>query len=180
MKKQYWFGLIIVCIFLAAALLGIRFGVWRQQTAESAKPVEGFPAPNFSLPDLNGKKVVLKRVTSRNKITVINFWATWCPPCRAEIPELKKFYRKYSGKGVEILAVSSQEQPRTVKSFAQKNGMNFTVLTDTSGKTGDLYQVISLPNTFIVDRRGIIRAVIKGGTTLTELDRKVQPLLKSR
>jgi peroxiredoxin len=179
-KRRYWFGLIIVCIFLAAAFVGIRLGVWRHQTAESAKPIEGYPAPNFSLTDLTGKEVVLKRVIAGNKITVINFWATWCPPCRAEIPELKKFYRKYSGKGIEVLAISSQEQPGTVKSFAQKNGMNFTVLTDPTGKTGDLYQVISLPNTFILDRKGIIRAVIKGGTNLITLEQKVQPLLKSR
>lgn len=178
-KRQYWFVLIIVCIFSVAALVGIRVGVLHQ-AAESAKPIEGFPAPNFTLPDLNGKKIVLKNITSKNKITLINFWATWCPPCRAEIPELKKFYRKYSGKSVAILAVSVQEQPKAVKNFARKNGMKFPVLTDTTGKTGDLYQIFSMPNTFILDRKGTIQAVIKGSTNLITLDQKVQPLLKSR
>lgn len=177
-KRQFWFGLIIAGIFLTAALVGIRVGV--HQAAESAKPIVGYPAPNFTLPDLNGKKVVLKNVTSRNKITLINFWATWCPPCRAEIPELNKFYRKYSANGVTILAVSIQEQPKTVKSFAQKNGMKFPVLTDTKGKTGNLYQVFSMPNTFILDRKGTIRAIVKGSTNLAALEQKVQPLLKLR
>jgi cytochrome c biogenesis protein CcmG/thiol:disulfide interchange protein DsbE len=178
-KRQYWFGLIIAGIFLAVALVGLRVGVWHQ-AAESAKPVEGYPAPNFTLPDLNGRKVVLKNIIARNKVTVINFWATWCPPCRAEIPELKRFYRKYSSRGMTVLAIDLQEKPGTVSAFARKNAMNFPVLTDTTGKIGNLYQVLSLPNTFILDQKGTIRAVIKGGTNLATLDQKVQPLLKQR
>jgi peroxiredoxin len=177
-RRQYWFGLIIVCIFLAAVFVGIRQGIWRYQAAESAKPMEGFSAPKFTLPDLNGNEVVLTQVTAKNKVTVINFWATWCPPCRAEIPDLKNLYQKYSQKGLTILAINMQEQPQTVKTFARGNGMTFPVLTDTSGKVGDLYQIVSLPNTFIVDQRGTIRTVIKGGTNLSTLEQKIQPLLK--
>lgn len=178
-KRQYFFIAIIVSIFLIAAVAGLRMGIWHQ-TAQSAKPAEGFPAPNFTLPDLNGKKVVLKNVVARNKVTLVNFWATWCPPCRAEIPELVTFYRKYGTRGATILAVNLRDKPQAAKGFAAKAGMRFPVLTDTSGKIGDLYQIFSIPNTFIIDRRGTIRAVIKGGTTLKALEAKAVPLLKGR
>ena len=178
-RHQYLFVIIIMCIVLTAAVVGMKLGV-RHQVADSAKPVQGFPAPNFTLPDLNGKNVELKRITAKSPVTLVNFWATWCPPCRAEIPELVKFYRKYSAKGVTVLAINLKDQPGVAKNFAAKAGMKFTVLTDTTGKIGDLYQIFSIPSTFIIDQKGTIRAVIKGGTTLTTLDQKVQPLLKGK
>ena len=178
-KRQYLFVLIIMCVVLTAAVVGMKLGV-RHQVADSAKPVQGFPAPNFTLPDLNGKNVELKRVIARSPVTLVNFWATWCPPCRAEIPEFVKFYRKYSAKRVTVLAINLKDQPSTVKSFAEKAGMRFPVLTDTTGKIGDLYQIFSIPSTFIIDQKGTIRAVIKGGTNLTTLDKKVQSLLKGK
>jgi cytochrome c biogenesis protein CcmG/thiol:disulfide interchange protein DsbE len=178
-RRQYWFILIIVSVILATAVIGLKVGVWHQ-AADSAKPVEGYPAPNFTLPDLNAKDVSLKSVTAKSQVTLINFWATWCPPCRAEIPDLVKFYRKYSAKGVSVLGIDLREQPKTVKSFAEKAGMKFPVLTDTSGKISELYQIFSIPSTFIIDRKGTIRAVIKGGTNLKTLDEKVRPLLKGK
>jgi peroxiredoxin len=178
-KHQYLFVLIIVCIVATAAVVGIKVGV-RHQVADSAKPIEGFPAPNFTLPDLNGKNVELKKVTAKSPVTLVNFWATWCPPCRAEIPEIIKFNQKYSAKKITVLAINLKDQPGVAKSFATKAGMKFPVLTDTTGKIGDLYQIFSIPSTFIIDQKGIIRAVIKGGTTLATLDQKVQPLLKGK
>jgi cytochrome c biogenesis protein CcmG, thiol:disulfide interchange protein DsbE len=178
-KRQYGFVLILVCIILAATVVGVRLGS-RHQVADSAKPVEGFPAPNFSLPDLNDKTVTLKRITAENKVTLINFWATWCAPCRAEIPEFIKLYRNYSTRGLKILAINLRDQPKAVKRFAQKAGMRFPVLTDTTGKIGDLYQIFSIPSTFVIDQKGTIRSVIKGSTTFNALDKKVRPLLKGK
>jgi DsbE subfamily thiol:disulfide oxidoreductase len=178
-KRQYGFVLILVCIILTAAVVGVRVGS-RHQVADSAKPVEGFPAPNFSLPDLNGKKVTLKTITAKNKVTVINFWASWCAPCRAEIPDFIKFYSTYSSQGLQVLAINLRDQPKVAKSFAQKVGMRFPVLTDTTGKIGDLYQIFSIPSTFIIDQKGTIRSVIKGSTTLKTLNEKVLPLLKGK
>ena len=178
-KRQYGFVLILVCIVLAASVVGVRIGL-RHQAADSAKPIEGFPAPNFSLPDINAKKITLKDITARNKVTLVNFWATWCGPCRAEIPEIVNFYRTYSSQGVTVLAVNVKEQSQTVKNFARKAGMRFPVLVDPAGKVSDLYQIFSIPSTFIIDQKGTIRSVIKGATNLTTLKGKVQPLLKGR
>lgn len=178
-KRQYGFALILVCIILAAVVVGVRVGS-RHQVADSAKPIEGFPAPNFTLPNLNGKPVELKKIIPVNKVTIVNFWATWCAPCKAEIPEFVKFYARNSQKKLAILAINLKDQPNTVKNFAAKAKMNFTVLTDTSGKVGDLYQIFSIPSTFIIDQKGTIRSVIKGSTNLRVLEEKVQPLLKGR
>jgi cytochrome c biogenesis protein CcmG, thiol:disulfide interchange protein DsbE len=178
-KRQYLFVLIIAGIILVAVIAGVKIGVWRLAT-DSAKPIEGYLAPNFTLPDLNGKKVDLKSVIAGNQVTLVNFWATWCPPCRMEIPEFVKFFRKYSSQRVTVLAVNLRDQPKTVKSFADKAGMKFPVLTDTTGKVGDLYQVVSIPNTFIIDRKGAIRAVVRGAVNLATLEEKVQPLLKGK
>jgi peroxiredoxin len=178
-KQQYGFALILVCIIIAAAVVGIRVGV-RHQTADSAKPIEGFPAPNFSLPNLKAKNVTLKTVTATNKVTLVNFWATWCGPCRAEIPDFVKLYTRYSSQGLTILAVNVKEAPATVKPFVRKMGMRFPVLIDTSGKVSDLYQIFSIPGTFIIDRKGTIRSVIKGSTRFSVLEAKVRPLLKGK
>ncbi|HBE77002.1 MAG TPA: hypothetical protein DDW65_04360, partial [Firmicutes bacterium] len=164
---------------VAAAVVGIRVGV-RHQTADSAKPIEGFPAPNFTLPDLRAKNISLKTVTAANKVTLINFWATWCGPCRAEIPDFVKLYGKYSSQGLTVLAVNVKEQPPTVKPFVQKMAMRFPVLIDSSGKVSDLYQIFSIPSTFVIDRKGTIRSIIKGSTRLSVLEAKVRPLLKGK
>jgi Peroxiredoxin len=178
-KRQYGLVLVLVCIILAATVVGVRIGT-RHQAADSAKPVQGFPAPNFTLPDLNGKNVSLKDVTAKNKVTLVNFWATWCGPCKAEIPEFVKLYSKYSSNRLTVLAINLRDQPQTIKSFVAKNGMKFPVLMDTTGKIGDLYQIFSIPSTFIIDQKGTIRSVIKGSTNLKTLEQRVQPLLKGR
>lgn len=178
-KRQFGFVLILVCIILAAVVVGVRMGS-RHQVADSAKPIEGFPAPNFTLPDLNGKPVHLKKTTSLNKVTIVNFWATWCAPCKAEIPDFVTLYNRNSQKRLAILAVNLKDKPSVVKAFAAKAKMRFTVLTDTSGKVGDLYQIFSIPSTFIIDQKGTIRSVIKGSTNLRVLEQRVQPLLKGK
>jgi cytochrome c biogenesis protein CcmG/thiol:disulfide interchange protein DsbE len=178
-KRQYGFILILVCIILAATVVGVRLGS-RHQAADSAKPVEGFPAPNFTLKDLSGRNITLNAVTARNKVTLLNFWATWCAPCRAEIPDFVKLYGKYSSRRVTVLAVNLREQPRTVKRFVTKAGMRFPILMDTTGKTSDLYQIFSIPSTFIIDQKGTIRSVIKGSTNLKTLEARIRPLLKGR
>lgn len=178
-KRQYGFALILICITLAAVIVGVRVGS-RHQVADSAKPIEGFPAPNFSLPDLAGKSIDLKKITASSKVTLINFWATWCAPCRAEIPDFVKLYNRNSSKGLTILAVNLKDQPSAIKKFAAKAKMKFTILVDSSGKVGELYQIFSIPSTFIIDQKGTIRSVIKGATNLRVLEERVKPLLKGK
>jgi cytochrome c biogenesis protein CcmG, thiol:disulfide interchange protein DsbE len=173
-KRLFILGLIVSGIILTITITG----VGTSYAVKNVGPLEGYFAANFTLPDVNGKKIELKSVFSKNKVTVVNFWATWCPPCRGEIPEFVAFYKKYPHKKLAILAINLREEPQKVKSFAKKAGMNFSVLTDTSGKIGDLYQIYAIPTTFIIDQKGKIRDVIKGSTSREVLEANVLPLLK--
>lgn len=135
----------------------------------------GNVAPDFSLTDLRGSRVSLREVAGRNRVTVLNFWATWCPPCRREIPELVQFYRQY-GNRVAVIAVNLQEDPNIVRQFARSYGMDFPVLTDVGGDVAALYQIYAIPTTFILDRDGVIRQIFQGSTNLAVLRAKVDSL----
>lgn len=172
--RKYW---VWALILLGLSLTIVSGVLWPQVIAKTA-PMAGSTAPDFSLSDLNGKEVALSQVIRNNQVTIVNFWATWCPPCRAEIPDFVKFYQEYSGQKVALIAVNLQENPADVRQFASKNGMNFQVLTDTAGKVGNLYQIYAIPTTFFIDRTGKIRHKIEGATNLNGLKTRVQALLK--
>ncbi len=171
-KSSIILGLLVIGIIILITVLSIN-----GKAADKTGPYNGYFAPGFTLTDLNGNKVELKKTISQNKVTIVNFWATWCPPCRREIPEFVEFNKKYATKKVKILAVNLGDEPQVVSDFAKKSDMVFPVLTDTTGKIGNLYQVYAIPTTFIIDRKGKIQATIKGSTSLTDLEAKVKPLL---
>ena len=165
--------IIIVACLVAFVISGL---TWADNSPKTNTAVTY--APNFSLPDINGRHVSLNNVISRNKVTVLNFWAIRCPPCRHEIPELIDFYNKFKYKQVEILAVNIEEAPAVVAKFAGDNGMNFPVLTDPAGSQARVYQIYYIPTTFIVDRQGAIRYATRGGTDAASLTAVVNEILK--
>lgn len=172
-----WFPAVLAMVLLSSiCILGFQKGLAAPATA----PRISYHAPQFTLTDLNGEKADLQTVVNGNRVTLVNFWATWCPPCRAEIPELVKFYNQYKTRGVALLAVNLQESRETVKAFAKKTGMRFPVLLDSSGKVAETYQVYAIPTTFILDRHGVIRELIQGGTDLATLRTKVGKLLAEK
>ena len=137
----------------------------------------GAKAPDFTLKNLKGETVQLAKVYKKNKATLVYFWATWCPPCRMEIPEFVSFYKEYREKGVELLAVNLRETKDKVNSLKRAVGMNFPILLDTNGKAGNLYKVNAIPATFIIDSKGIIVDVIIGATSKTALKAKIKKLI---
>jgi peroxiredoxin len=146
-----------------------------------ASPAIGSLAPDFRLGDLNGRTFHLQEAIAKNKVTLLNFWATWCPPCRKEIPELVGFYRDYAKQGVQILAVDLHENPQTVGTFAADQGMVFPVLIDPApGQVSDQYQILYIPTTFIIDHQGKIRDKIVGGTDRATLEGVVRNILRER
>ena len=112
----------------------------------------GLMAPPFTLKNLAGEKVDLNEYKGRK--IMINFWATWCPPCKEEMPAMEKFYKNHSEE-IEILAINLDPQ-NDVKAFAEKNKLSFPILLDESGTTQQTYQIISIPTTFIIDENGVI------------------------
>ena len=121
----------------------------------------GEPAPDFQLQDLNGRLVTLSEL--RGKVVLLNFWATWCGPCRVEMPAMEQLYQTFSRKDFEILAVSTDAQGVAItRPFQQENHLTFPILHDVDYRVGLTYGARSLPMTFMVDRQGVIRHQIFG------------------
>jgi thiol-disulfide isomerase/thioredoxin len=111
-------------------------------------------APNFALEDLNGNEVKLEDF--RGKIVFLNFWATWCPPCRAEMPSMEKLYFVFKDRDFAMLAVDLRENGKKVKAFKDRFKLSFPILLDLDGTTGLTYGVLSIPTTYLVDQEGYL------------------------
>lgn len=123
----------------------------------SGKPLpgKGVPAPDFTLPGLDGQMVRL--ADFRGKVVLLNIWATWCPPCVEEMPSMEALYQKLKAEGFEILAVSVDVSgAEAVRPFMEKHRLNFPALTDTDGTVKSLYQTTGVPESFIIDKDGVI------------------------
>jgi|SRR5688572_5562749 peroxiredoxin len=162
------------------------FGIAGMATADILPIVErsavklGEPAPDFQLRDLEGRLVTLSDF--RGKVVLLNFWATWCGPCRVEMPAMEQLYRTFPRKDFEILAVSTDAQGEVVtRPFQKKNHLTFPILHDDGYLVGLTYGARSLPMTFMVDRQGVIRHQIFGARDwgAAEARQLVQMLMKS-
>lgn len=111
---------------------------------------------DFELQDLKGRKVKLSSFAG--KVVFLNFWATWCPPCRAEMPSMERLHARLRDKGLVVLGVDLQEGKSEVEAFVHENFLTFPVVLDSSGSAGAAYGVRSIPTTFIIGRDGTILA----------------------
>ncbi|WP_425412174.1 peroxiredoxin family protein [Neobacillus massiliamazoniensis] len=134
-----------------------------QTTTPTANGLKiGAKAPDFELKTLTGETVKLSSL--KGKKVMLNFWATWCPPCKAEMPEMEKFYQS-AGKDIVILAVNIDPQ-NDVKGFADKNGITFPILLDEKDHVNQVYQILSIPTTYFIDSNGTIQNKFTGGMNL--------------
>lgn len=126
-------------------------------------PQVGFLAPDFTLETLGGQSVTLSDL--RGQAVLLNFWASWCPPCQAEMPALQDVYADYADHGLVVLAVNatSQDTRTAIQAFLTEEGMTFPLPLDINGAVNTLYGVTSLPTTFFIGPDGVIREVIIGG-----------------
>jgi len=124
-------------------------------------PREGKPAPDFVLPDLAGRTTRLADL--QGKVVLVNFWATWCPPCREEVPSMAKLNRLMAGKPFQMLAVSIDEGGKeAVEAFFKKEGTELPVLFDANGAVSRLYGITGVPETFVLDKKGVILKKVIG------------------
>jgi len=135
--------------------------------SRSPAPVIGFLAPDFVLTTLGGEEFRLS--AQRGTPVVLNFWATWCPPCRAELPELRSASERNAGR-ITVVGVNQGESAATVAKSASELGPTFLIPLDHQGDVSQLYGVRSLPTTFFIDREGIIRQIQNGPLTQAILD----------
>jgi peroxiredoxin len=123
-------------------------------TPFAADELVGKKAPGFTLKDLDNREVSLASL--KGKVVLINFWATWCPPCKAEMPSLNMLYSEYKDRGFMVLAISMDRKEQEVIEYLKKNTFSFKVLLDPKMNATRYYGVFSLPTSFLIDRNGVI------------------------
>jgi len=136
---------------------------------------KGSVAVDFQLPDLDSQEVSLSDY--RGSIVLINFWATWCPPCRSEIPDIEAAYQARRDDGLVVLGVSVEQAPVHVASFVEAMGMSYPVLLDETGAVSRTYRVPGLPLSVFLDREGVIQVRHVGQLTSVQLERYLSELL---
>ena len=139
-------------------------------------PQADHPAPDFTLMRLDGTPVILSKL--KGQVVLINIWATWCPPCRAEMPTIETAYEQYRDQGFTVLAVNLEEDPGSVATFMQEYKLTFPALLDLDGQVSRTYQAFSLPSSFFVDKKGVIRAVYRGPMPRSVIAGTVEQLLQ--
>lgn len=176
MKKKM-FGLIIVAILISIMIAGfVKGNVDTEESFSSEQKgvdlldvtseeglTKGDMAPDFTLTTLDGKKVQLSEL--KGKKVIVNFWATWCPPCKAEMPHMQNFYEDFSDEeNVEILAVNltSEDKEESVQNFVQDYGLTFPIPLDSEGVVGETFQAITIPTSYMIDTKGRIQNKIVG------------------
>jgi cytochrome c biogenesis protein CcmG/thiol:disulfide interchange protein DsbE len=140
---------------------------------------KGFLAPDFALETAEGEIIQLSDL--RGRPVVLNVWASWCPPCREEMPALERVHQAYQEQGALVLGVNStvQDDRQKALDFAAEQGLTFPILFDSTGEVTKLYGVRALPTTYFIDARGIIQEVIAGGPMAEALLRiRVEQLLE--
>lgn len=148
MKKSLsLFAVILVLVVMAACT--------RKEANKPAMPVEKSPAPEVIVNSLAGAPLKLSDL--KGKVVLLNFWATWCPPCRSEIPSMMKLNKTMAGKPFQMVAISIDEGGKpAIESFFQESGFSLPAYTDADNQAAKIYGVTGVPETFIIDRQGVI------------------------
>jgi peroxiredoxin len=164
MKKNYIFLVVIIIVIVAVG--GWYLSGSKQPSSALRLPTVGSQAPDFQLVDTRGEIHTLKDL--RGKVVLVNFWATWCPPCRAEMPSMEDLYRTYGQDDFEILAINVDDNgPEVMPGFLKKTPHTFPILFDTEFQAQNLYGVSMFPETFIVDKNGVIVKKVIGAIDWT-------------
>jgi len=137
----------------------ILFSVVLASVAASAGPVSG-PAPNFTLDMLGGGQMSLAE--HKGNVVMVNFWATWCAPCRQEMPHLEALHQRYSSLGFTLLGVNVEEDSSGAEDWLAETPVSFPILFDPQSSVSELYDVIAMPSTVMIDREGNLRYLHHG------------------
>jgi len=158
-------------------LLAIGAGLLVPGGAARAR-VAGRDAPDFTLPTLTGPN--LRLAEQKGRVVMLNFWASWCGPCRREMPELEKLYGRYRASGFQLLAISVDEDPANAAGASSRMGVHFPVLLDGQRKVSRQYELDTMPSTVIIDRDGRMRYRHQGYHEGAEelYERQIRELLK--
>ena len=171
MSRARWYVLIALVAIAGTGWIYITRVPDDAELATSVAAHVDFRAPNFRLDTLDGQSVSLSDL--RGQVVLINFWATWCPPCRKEFPELAKAYDEHNGDFV-ILGVDLQESPGDVRRFADEYGAKFPIVIDADASVSKAYRLIGLPSSYFIDQNGVLRDQFFGPLSRATIDDKVE------
>ena len=139
-------------------------------------PEIGRLAPDFTLVDLEGNQVSLSDF--RGKTVFVNFWASWCPPCRAEMPEIEAVYQEYKDRGVVVIGVDIRETEDVVRQFVEQGGYSWIFILDATGAVSNDYRITAIPTSFFIDKDGIIQVVAIGAMTKRAMETKLAEAMR--
>ena len=167
-------GLVLVSVLVFLALPGAQSEV--QQSSGYAIPIEvNYPAPEVKITDLQNRPVALSDF--KGQIVLYNAWATWCPPCKEEMPTLNAYYQDHRAEGFVVVAIEDGEPVQEVAAYARDNGLTFPVWPDLTWVATTAFKTNTLPSTFVIDRTGVVRLAWKGPITRESLEKYVTPLI---
>jgi len=162
---------LLLALIMSLGLVGNGMAV-KEKTKSSKLPM----APNFQLEDINGKTVSLSDY--RGKVVLVNFWATWCPPCRMEIPHFIALQNEYKDKGFVILGLAGDDEGiKVVKPFAEKNRINYPILLQDNKVADDFGGIVGIPTSFLIDTQGKIVKKYFGYTETAVIKKDMESLL---
>jgi cytochrome c biogenesis protein CcmG, thiol:disulfide interchange protein DsbE len=187
LSPRQW-NVVLVAVLVAGSLFiaatrvqpssGIHSPAAQTDALDDPAPLPDHPAPDLALLQLDGSPRTLRDL--QGQVVLINVWATWCPPCRAEMPAIQQAYTAYRERGFTVLAINQREDATAITPFMEQHGLTFPVLLDSDGQASAAYQASALPSSFFVDRRGVIRAVYRGPIPPRVINGIVEQLLLER
>jgi peroxiredoxin len=170
-------GLILIAVAVFLAIPRAQAEV--QQTERSAIPLEvNFPAPEVKLTDLENKPVAF--TDYQGQVILYNAWATWCPPCKEEMPTLEAYYQAHKGQGFAVIAIEDGEPVAEVAAFVKDYGLSFPVWPDPKSSAAIAFKTNSLPTSFVIDRQGTVRLTWTGAITRAVLEKYVTPIINEQ
>ncbi len=178
-ERLEWIALIALVVVLGGGWIVLS----RETGAAGPTPLTTAPyvgqlAPGFSLTATDGRVVALSDYAANGGTPIVlNFWATWCPPCRVEMPYFENAHNLYAGE-VAILGLNQAESAATIAAYAGERGLTYPLLVDADMKVNNLYGVLNLPTTIFIDRNGIVREVLIGTISQGVLDDRIEQLIE--
>lgn len=169
-------GVTIVVVLAVAFYLG--GGPRRPDVAGGPSTLAGAPAINFEIVRTDGKPDSLAQY--RGKVVLVNLWATWCPPCREEMPALERIYRAHAPQGLIVLGIDQGESANVAAAYAHARGVTFPILIDDQQQYGRAYAAQGLPTSVLVDRTGHVIKGVDGEMSFEEMQTLVTPALRAR
>ncbi|TFB14104.1 thiol-disulfide oxidoreductase ResA [Filobacillus milosensis] len=171
-NKRLVFRTVILSILVVATILALYIN------AQNKNPIleAGDVAPNFMLERLDSNESI-QIDQLKGKGVMVNFWATYCEPCKEEMPYMEKLYKVYKDKGIEIVAVSVDKNKMVIENFYNRYNLSFPLVHDKKGTVMELYQVVPLPTSYFINPDGTIERVVKGAITLNRLESYFKEIL---